>query len=181
VPFVPQLTAMLRRPERAESHADIIELLADLIPHGVEVLSAFRDALRQAIAGDVYGGRGTSAVARAAIARLAALGPAAAPAIPDIVRADQTFRGDPRGDLREEVLDAYGQIGGAAVPNTRAALADPVWKIRLAAIEALSATGDTSAETVAALRAAETDAAKKVRTRAAAVLKTMEARNGKRT
>jgi uncharacterized protein (TIGR02996 family) len=178
VPFVPQLTELLRRPERAPSHAGIVRRLAGLIPHGVEVLRAFREALRQATAGDTYAAGNTppAPVARAAIAGLAALGPAAAAAIPDLVLTYQTFVRYPPGDLREEVLDAYGRIGGPAVPLIRAAAADSIWKIRLAAIEALGATGDTSAETVAVLRAAGTDAARKVRARAAAVVKTMETR-----
>ena len=75
----------------------------------------------------------------------------------------------------QEVLDAYGAIGGKAIPDLRAALTDSSWRIRLAAARALGDTGDTSSETVAALRALETDASSKVRARAVAVLKKMDA------
>jgi uncharacterized protein (TIGR02996 family) len=183
VPFVPRLTELLRQPARAQRHPAIIRLLTSLIPHGADMLAAFRDVLRQATAGDPYAGEGVRRVevARAAIRGLAALGPAAAPALPELALAYRTFTGPSTvGDAREDVLDAYGEIGGEAVPDIRAALADTSWKIRGAAVNALGATGDTSEETVAALRALETDASSKVRARAAAVLKKMEPRKGKR-
>jgi|GEM_PF-1060132 len=183
LPFVPQLTETLRQPARAGNHVRIIELLTGLIPHGFDAFPVFRAVLRQATANDFYEGDGylnyyrRVEVASAAIAGLAALGTAAEDAIPDLVLADQTFASS---NLRLKVLAAYGAIGGAAVPHIRAALADRNRDVRLAAIEALTTSGDASAESQDALRKAETDTVRIVRARAIAALRKMGTRKGKR-
>jgi uncharacterized protein (TIGR02996 family) len=178
VPFVPQLVALLKqRPQAPESHEDILGLLVDLIPHGVDVLNLFREVLRSAIAGDLYEGLGHRPlwVARAAIRGLAVLGSAATVAIPDLTLAYQTFSTRERGELRHEVIAAYGKIGVAALPQIHPALSVPDKHIRLAALDALSATGDASQDTVDAIRTAETDAAIKVRKRALKLSKKLAA------
>ncbi|HEY1188992.1 MAG TPA: HEAT repeat domain-containing protein, partial [Gemmata sp.] len=182
VPFVPQLTEALGQPAREPRHAPILRLLAGLIPHGAEVLPAFRDALRRANSGEWYAGDSDRRlyVARAAIDGLAAVGAGAAAALPELALAYRTFTGTPPGDAREAVLAVYGKIGGDLVPVIRAALTDPSWRIRVAAVRALGDTGDTSADTHAALRALETDASSKVRARAVAVLKKLDAPAKKR-
>ena len=119
-------------------------------------------------------------VARAAIKGLIALGQASAEALPDLVLAYQTFSNAKTGDVREEVLEAFGLIGGDAVPHIIAATKDSVWKIRQAAFVALGETGDTSAAAFEALRTAETDASRKVRTKAAAVMRKLDAPKKKR-
>jgi HEAT repeat protein len=182
LPFVPQLVELVRQPARARGHPAVLRLLTGLIPHGANLSDLFRDVLRRATAGGQYEGEPTLRieVVRAAIRGLAAVEQGAESALPELALAYQTFAGPPAGDAREDVLGAYGALGGESVQDIRAALADPSWKMRLAAIKALVATGDTSGETVAALRALETDASSKVRARAAAVLKSMEPKKAKR-
>lgn len=174
VPFAPQLIEMLRDPAKSQYHYEIANLLRGLTPRGVDSFAAFRDLLREAVHS-----RRSSAV-WAAVRGLAAVGPAAAEALPDLVSASQTYGSSSTGDVREEVLEAYGKIGAPALPHIYAALADSIWKIRLAAVNALGETGDTSAETMDALRKAEIDASQKVRNRAAAILRKMDKPKGKR-
>ena len=183
LPFAPQLTEALRQPARARVHAAIVELLAGLIPHGFEAFPVLHEVLRRAVAGDFYATAGHRSdylrreITGAAIAGLAALGPAAAPALPDLVLADQTFASS---ELRQRLLVAYGAIGGAAVPHIRAALADRDRDVRVAAIKALGETGDTSAESQEALRRAEMDANRMVRARATSALRSLATRKAKR-
>jgi uncharacterized protein (TIGR02996 family) len=181
-PFAPQLIELLRRSANAQHRAQVTGLITELIPYGVDALPVLREALRQAVAG-VAGTSGTHqrlAAVRAAIKGLAALGPAAAEALPDLVSASEAYGSYSTGNVREEVLEAYGKIGAAALSHIHAAVADNIWKIRLAAINALGETGDTSAETMDALRKAEMDASQKVRNRAAAILRKMDKPKSKR-
>jgi uncharacterized protein (TIGR02996 family) len=186
LPFAPQLTEALSQHARANRHLRIIELLTQLIPHGCDAFAVLRDVLRRAIAGDFYGGDdylgqcNRRGVIQTAAAGLAALGPAAEEAIPDLVLADQPIGNDWNREVRQAVLGAYGAIGGAAVPHIRAALDDPLRDVRIAAVKALGETGDASAETQEALRKAETDSNKTVRLRATAALQKMGTRKRKR-
>jgi uncharacterized protein (TIGR02996 family) len=178
VPYVPQLVALLKQPPRSpESHENITTLLTNLIPHGVDVLNVFREVLRGAIAGDMYQGdfHRSMYVARAAIYGLATLGPGAAAAMPDLALAFQTFNTYGRGDVRTYVLTTYGKIGAAALPQIHAALCDSSLHIRLAALDALNTTGDSSQDTLDAIRTAETDSAIKVRKRALKLSKKLAA------
>jgi uncharacterized protein (TIGR02996 family) len=183
LPFVPRLSEVLLQAARAENHPPVIELLTALVPHGADVFATLRTVLQQATDSDFYGVSGyqgerlRTLIAGAAIAGLAALGPTAEPAVPDLVRADQTLN---NATLRAKVLDAYGAIGGAAVPHIRAALADRYRDVRLAAIKALSATGDESADSQEALRQLETDSNRMVRLRVAGALQKMGTRKRKR-
>jgi hypothetical protein len=125
-------------------------------------------------------------VAREAISGVATLGPAAAVAIPDLIIAYQTFSTRERGDLRKHVLAAYGKIGVAALPQIHSCVGDPDRHVRLAALEALGATGDDSADTLAVLRTAELDSAIKVRkcavklSKKLAAIKEKKAKKGKK-
>ncbi|MBN9117595.1 MAG: HEAT repeat domain-containing protein [Planctomycetes bacterium] len=184
LPFGAQLAEALRRPGDGRTHERIIEVLAALIPHGFDALPALRAVLRRAIANDSDAGEGypndyrRRAVAGAAIGGLAALGPAAEEALPDLVLADQTFDGS---ELRERVLAAYGAIGAAAVPHIRAALTHPQRDVRLAAIRALAASGDAAMESQDALRKLEADAVRIVRATATSALRNMGTRKKKRS
>jgi hypothetical protein len=180
--FAPQLVALLRQSATAQHHAQLIGLITGLIPHGVDAMPVLREALRQAVAGvaDMGGTYQRLAAVRAAIKGLAALGPAAAEALPDLELASQTYGSYSTGSVREEVLEAYGKIGVVTLPRIYAALGNNIWKIRLAAIDALCETGDTSAETMDALRKAEMDASQKVRNRAVAILRKMDKPKSKR-
>ncbi len=178
VPFVPQLAELLRQPpQELWAHHSIVRLLTSLVPHGANVLEVFREVLGRAIAGTFYREARIppAGVALTAIEGLAALGPVAVTAIPDLTLAFQAFG----PDVRRVVIVTYGKIGGPALPHIHSALVDPVWKVRLAAIEALGDSGDTSHDTLAALRNAENDAARRVRVRAAAILKKITGRKGK--
>lgn len=176
VPFVPRLVEALEQPALASRHESILRLLAGLVPHGADVMPAFRAALRRAN-GEWYedDARWRLEVARAAVAGLAAVGPGAAEALPELELAYRTFAGEPAVDAREAVLEAYGKIGAEMAPAIRDALADSSWRIRVAAVRALGDTGDASQDTIDALRKLETDASSKVRARAVAVLKKLDA------
>jgi HEAT repeat protein len=185
LPFVPRLTEMLRQPEHASLHGQIADLLTALIPHGVNAFSAFRELLRQALAGEMYRhfdltGAFRFDVARAGVKGLIALGSAATEALPDLMLAYQTFGNSEVRDMREKILEAYGVIGPLAVPHILPALSDSIWKIRFAAIDALGQTGDTSADTMDALRKGEMDASQKVRTLASNILRKMDGTKRKR-
>jgi uncharacterized protein (TIGR02996 family) len=184
LPFAPQLTEALGQSAHARKHHRIAELLTGLVRHGFDGFTTFRDALRRVIAGDFYADSSYSSeyhrrvCAGAAVAGLAALGPAAEEAIPDLVLADQTFN---NWELRVKVLAAYGAIGGPAVAHIRAALIDPARDVRLAAIKAFGASGDESVESQEALRKLETDAVKLVRAQAIAALRKMTTPKRKRS
>jgi uncharacterized protein (TIGR02996 family) len=175
LPFVPQLTDALRQPIRRGLHESIVCLITALIPHGYDAFPILQDVLRQAVANYVTAGYTSSnlewrQVAGAAVEGLAKLGPAAEAAVPDLLLADQTYD---NWLLRRPILAAYGKIGGAAIPQIRAALGHPSPEVRLAAAEALGETADTSAETRNALRALGTDPDEQVRAQAAALLQKM--------
>jgi uncharacterized protein (TIGR02996 family) len=178
VQAVPKLTKLLHQRTHAAAHAPIIRFLVRLQQHGADVFPVLCDVLRQANAGSMYRGTDTDAreVAIAVIYGLAAQGPAAASAMPDLERAYRTFTGYDGVDI----LAAFGKIGGAAVPILRNELTDSAWYIRQAAVKALGTTGDTSADTITALRALETDASGKVRRRAVAVLQKIAATKAKK-
>lgn len=172
LPFVPQLAAAIRPPANPWLHEAIVELVGELVPHGCDAVPILRAALHQTLANYVATGYVGSnyewqRVASAVVEEVAKLGPAAGAVIEDLIRAGQVF-----GDylLRQEILAALGKIGGAAVPHLRAALTDPYPIIRRRAVEALVETGDTSAETRAALRALEADEDEDVRAQVAALL-----------
>ena len=176
VPFVPQLVEFLRQPPRGPmGHQALIQLLSGLATHGVDVLGVLRETLRQAVAGTLYAGTRTNpqSVALYAVGGIGDLGPTAAPAIPDLLAAAEAF-----ADARRPVIVALGKIGHAALPHIHAALNHRDWSVRQAAVEALERTGDTSPETIEAIRAREKDTVKKVRNRATTVLKRLTRRPG---
>jgi uncharacterized protein (TIGR02996 family) len=183
LPFAPQLAATLDQPARGNTHAHVLEVLTGLVPHGFDGLAVFREALHRAVGTEFYPEefRGTyrrAAVARAAVAGLAALGRAAEPALPDLDRAAQAFE---RSDLRAGVVAACGAIGPAAVPQIIAALAHPWRDVRIAAINALLQTGDTSAEGRDALARVESDSVRMVRAAATSAMKKLTAPKKRRS
>lgn len=173
LPFAGQLAAALNKPDRSAIHEETVGLLAALVPHGFDGLPVFREVLRRLAAGDFYASEGDyyrRRVAGAAVAGLAAIGPAAEEAIPDLQRAEEAFRLPYSSDVLEKVLAAYGAIGGAAVPLIRAFLTHSLRDVRLAAIRALVASGDESMESREALRKLETDGVRIVRATATSAL-----------
>lgn len=182
LPFAKQLAEALDRPAQGDTHQRILEALTGLVPHGYDGLTVFQTVLRRATGTDFYADEFVNsyrrgAVAAAAIQGLASLGRAAEPALPDLELAVNTFE---HTGVRVGALDAYGAIGPAAVPQIVAALAHPWRDVRIAAIKALVATGDTSAEAREALAKVETDSARMVRAAATAAMKKLTAPKKKR-
>ncbi|WP_439623278.1 HEAT repeat domain-containing protein [Gemmata sp.] len=183
LPFANQLAATLDQPARGTTHAHVLEVLTGLVPHGFEGLALFREALRRAVGTEFYPGDFLESyrrqyVASAAASGLAALGRAAEPALPDLEHAARTVE---RSGLVERVVHAYGAIGPAAVPQIIAALAHPERSVRIAAINALLETGDTSAEAREALAKVESDSARMVRAAATSAMKILTAPKKRRS
>jgi len=154
VPHFTRILALSRRPEFPSFALwPLARILVRLVPHVPAAMDRLRELLRETapVKGEAWDREiGRTTFRTCAAWELAALGPAAAPAIPELAKLLKASD----AHVRSEAVKALGQTKDpAAVPHLRRAAGETDGLVRSAAVKALGYVGDTSDESVAAIAA----------------------------